>query len=149
MQRRDFPEINNQLEQEVIMNQDTTFSYKYSAKENREIQEIRKKYLQQGESKMEELKRLDRYVQSAGTLESLCVGIGGALVFGLGMCLAMQVIGSGVVAIVFGILFGIAGAGGMIVAYPLYRKIFNRTKEKYTARILELTEELTSDKKTF
>ena len=53
------------------------------------------------------------------------------------------------VAIVFGILFGIAGAGGMIVAYPLYRKIFNRTKEKYTARILELTEELTSDKKTF
>ena len=89
MQRRDFPEINNQLEQEVIMNQDTTFSYKYSAKENREIQEIRKKYLQQGESKMEELKRLDRYVQSAGTLESLCVGIGGALVFGLGMCLAM------------------------------------------------------------
>lgn len=131
------------------MNQDTTFSYKYSAKENREIQEIRKKYLQQGESKMEELKRLDRYVQSAGTLESLCVGIGGALVFGLGMCLAMQVIGSGVVAIVFGILFGIAGAGGMIVAYPLYRKIFNRTKEKYTARILELTEELTSDKKTF
>lgn len=71
------------------MNQDTTFSYKYSAKENREIQEIRKKYLQQGESKMEELKRLDRYVQSAGTLESLCVGIGGALVFGLGMCLAM------------------------------------------------------------
>lgn len=131
------------------MNQDTTFSYKYSAKENREIQEIRKKYLPQGESKMEELKRLDRYVQSSGTLESLCVGIGGALVFGLGMCLAMQVIGSGVVAIVFGILFGIAGAGGMIVAYPLYRKIFNRTKEKYTARILELTEELTSDKKTF
>lgn len=131
------------------MNQDTTFSYKYSAKENREIQEIRKKYLPQGESKMEELKRLDRYVQSSGTLESLCVGIGGALVFGLGMCLAMQVIGSGVVAIVFGILFGIAGAGGMIAAYPVYRKIFNRTKEKYTARILELTEELTSDKKTF
>ena len=147
MQRKDFPEINNQLEQKEIMSQDTTFSYKYSAKENKEVQEIRKKYLPQGESKIEELKRLDKYVQSSGTMEALCAGIGGFLVFGLGMCLAMQVIGSGLVAIVFGILFGIAGTCGMLAAYPVYRKIFNRTKEKYTARILELTEELISDKK--
>ena len=131
------------------MNQDTTFRYKYSAKENKEVQEIRKKYLPQGESKMEELKRLDRCVQSSGILESLCAGIGGALIFGLGMCLAMQVIGSGVVAIVFGVLFGIIGICGMIAAYPVYRKIFNRTKEKHTARILELTEELTSEANTF
>lgn len=149
MQRKDFQEINSHLEKAEIMNQATTFSYKYSAKENKEVQEIRKKYLPQSESKLEELKRLDRYVQSSGTLETLCAGIGGVLIFGLGMCLAMQVIGSGVMAIIFGVLCGVVGVSGIIAAYPVHRMIFNKTKEKHIARILELTEELTNDKKTF
>ena len=38
------------------MNQDIGFSYIYSAKENKEILEIRKKYLPQEESKPDELK---------------------------------------------------------------------------------------------
>ena len=83
------------------MEQENTFSYKYSAKENKEVEEIRKKYLPQSESKLEELKRLDGRVQSSGVLEALCVGIGGLLLFGLGMCLAMQVIGSGALMIFF------------------------------------------------
>ena len=66
--------------------------------------------------------------------------------FGLGMCLAMQVIGSGLVMMVIGILIGIVGMVGMLVAYPVYRKIFKRTKEKYAPRILELTAELTGEK---
>ena len=66
----------------------------------------------------------------------------GALVFGLGMCLAMQIIGSGIILIALGVLLGIIGIGGMLIAYPVYRKVFNTTKEKYTPRILELTAEL-------
>ena len=124
------------------MNQDTTFIYRYSAKENTEVQEIRKKYLPREESKFEELKRLDYTVQNSGMMESLCAGIGGALVFGLGMCLAMQIIGSGIILIALGVLLGIIGIGGMLIAYPVYRKVFNTTKEKYTPRILELTAEL-------
>lgn len=54
-----------------VISQDNTFSYKYSAVENKEIQEIRKKYLPQSESKLEELKRLDMQVQNAGMAESL------------------------------------------------------------------------------
>ena len=42
------------------MDSNITFSYKYSAKDNKEIQEIRKKYLPKTESKLEELKRLER-----------------------------------------------------------------------------------------
>ena len=38
------------------MNQETTFIYNYSAKENKEVQEIRNKYLPREESKLEELK---------------------------------------------------------------------------------------------
>ena len=108
------------------------FTYNYSAKENAEVQAIRQKYLPKNESKLEELKRLDETVQASGMVESLSAGIGGALIFGLGMCLAMQVIGRGIVMMVLGVLIGIAGMVGMLVAYPVYRKIFKRTKEKYT-----------------
>ena len=128
------------------MNQDTTFIYRYSAKENKEVQEIRQKYLPREESKFEELKRLDYTVQTSGMIESLCAGIGGALVFGLGMCLAMQVIGSGVILIALGVLLGIIGMGGMLAAYPVYRKVFDKTKQKLAPRILELTAELAGEK---
>ena len=128
------------------MNQENTFSYKYSAKENQEVQEIRKKYLPQSESKLDELKRLDGYVQNSGVLESLCVGIGGLLVFGLGMCLTMQVIGSGIWMIALGVLFGIVGMVGMLAAYPVYRSVFSKTKAKYAPKILELTAELSSER---
>ena len=122
-----------------------TFVYNYSAKENAEVQAIRKKYLPREESKLEELKRLDYTVQSSGMVESLCAGIGGALIFGLGMCLAMQVIGEGLILIILGILIGIVGMIGMLVAYPVYRKVFEKTKEKHLPRILELTAELSGD----
>lgn len=125
---------------------ENTFSYKYSAKENAEVQAIRKKYLPKSESKLEELKRLDETVQASGMVESLCAGIGGALIFGLGLCLAMQVIGSGLVMMIIGVLIGIVGMAGMLVAYPVYCKVFSATKEKYAPRILELTAELTGEK---
>ena len=125
---------------------ENTFSYKYSAKENAEVQAIRKKYLPKSESKLEELKRLDETVQASGMVESLCAGIGGALIFGLGLCLAMQVIGSGALTTALGVLLGIIGMVSMIVAYPIYRKVFGKTKEKYAPRILELTAELTGEK---
>ena len=125
---------------------ENTFSYKYSAKENAEVQAIRKKYLPKSESKLDELKRLDETVQASGMVESLCAGIGGALIFGLGLCLAMQVIGSGLVMMIIGVLIGIVGMAGMLVAYPVYRKVFSATKEKYAPRILELTAELTGEK---
>lgn len=124
------------------MNQDIGFSYIYSAKENKEILEIRKKYLPREESKLDELKRLDEIVQTSGTVEALCAGIGGVLIFGLGMCFSMQVIGSGVLMQIAGILLGLAGGIVMIAAYPIYRNVYNKTKEKHTPRILELADAL-------
>ena len=124
---------------------ENTFSYNYSAKDNAEVRAIRNKYLPKSESKLEELKRLDETVQTSGMVESLCAGIGGALIFGLGLCLAMQVIGSGLVTMIVGILIGIVGIVGMLAAYPVYRKVFTATKEKYAPRILQLTEELSGN----
>jgi hypothetical protein len=116
-----------------------SFSYTYRAKENQEVLNIRKKYLPQEETKLEELNRLDRLVQNSGTVESLTLGIGGCLVFGLGMCLAMEVIGN---AMWPGILLGLVGTAAMLAAYPIYRRIFTKAKSQYAPRILELTAEL-------
>ena len=64
-----------------MMNQENTFRYEYSAEENKEIQEIRKKYLPKSESKLEELKRLDAQVQKSGMVEALCIGIISMLIY--------------------------------------------------------------------
>ena len=124
------------------MNDESTFSYTYSAKDNQEVLNIRKKYLPQEESKLEELKRLDNLVQSSGVTEALCAGIGGTLIFGLGMCLAMEVIGH---MIWLGVILGLIGIAGMLFAYPVYRTFFAKAKQQYAPRILQLTEELSGN----
>lgn len=122
-----------------------TFIYRYSAKENSEVQEIRKKYLPQSETPLDELKRLDEKVQNAGTMESLCVGLGGLMVLGLGMCFSLQVLGTGVMVMMFGILLGLVGTVGMLMAYPVKRYFYKKNKERFVSRILELTEVLSKE----
>lgn len=124
------------------MSNENSFQYTYSALRNQEVLDIRKKYLPREESKMEELQRLDHLVQNSGTAESLITGTSGCLIFGYGMCLCMEVIGN---SIWLGILLGLVGAVTMLFAYPVYRKSFQKCKEKYTPRILELSGELTGN----
>ncbi len=124
------------------MEQNAVFQYQYSASQNDEVQKIRKKYLPKEESKLEELKRLDRTVQNSGMTAALCVGIIGALVFGTGMCHAMQVLGNGVVVRVVGIVLSLVGVAGMLAAYPLYRKLHTNMKAKLTPRILDLVHQI-------
>ena len=59
-----------------------TFRYTYSAKEQTEIQNIRKKYetTTEQEDKMAQLRRLDASVSSKATTVALVVGIVGALI---------------------------------------------------------------------
>ena len=118
---------------------ENAFSYTYSAPENQEVLNIRKKYLPCEETKLEELKRLDSLVQNSGITQSLYAGIGGCLVFGLGLCLAMEVIGQ---MIWLGVILGLVGTVGMLAAFPVYRKFFNKAKAQHTPRILELAAEL-------
>lgn len=134
-------QIKNECE-EKEMDQNTGFTYRYSAKEQKEVQEIRKKYLPKSESKLDELKRLDRAVEKSGTVLSLVIGIIGCLIFGTGMCLAMEVIGGGQLFMILGIIVGIIGAAVIIAAYPIYKKIVRQARAKYAPRILELIDEL-------
>ena len=121
------------------MNSENVFRYSYSAKQNDEVLAIRDKYLPREESKLEELKRLDYEVSSAGTAQSLAVGIAGCLLFGLGMCIAMEVLFGGMV---LGTIIGTCGMAVMLAAYPIYRSCFRKAKAERQSRILELVAEL-------
>jgi len=121
---------------------ENAFSYTYSAQENQEVLNIRKKYLPQEETKLEELKRLDRTVQNSGVVAALTLGIGSCLVFGVGMCFGLGVLGSAIWPCV---PLGLIGAVGMLFAYPVYQKLFNKKKQQYTPRILELSAQLTNE----
>ena len=116
-----------------------SFTYNYSAARNKEVESIRRKYMPHEESKLEKLKRLDYRVQIAGMIESLCFGIIGALVFGIGMCFFLDVFAGA--AWLTAILM-ICGTLLMIPAYPIYRRIARKTRAELTPEILRLSEEI-------
>ena len=121
-----------------------TLNYTYSAARNKEVESIRNKYMPREESKIERLKKLDLRVQMAGTIESLCFGIVGALVFGIGMCFFLDVFAG---AAWLSALFMILGSLIMIPAYPIYRRIARKTKAELTPEILRLSEEIMNSQK--
>ena len=124
--------------------ENNTFSYNYSAARNKEVESIRKKYIPHEESKLERLKKLDLRVQMAGTIESLCFGVVGALIFGIGMCFFLDVFAG---ANWLAALFMIIGTLIMIPAYPIYRRIARKTKAELTPEILRLSEEIMNSPK--
>lgn len=120
-------------------NNKETFKYTYSAKQQEEIEKIRKKYMPQEEDKMELLRRLDRDVTKPGTIWSLALGVVGCLLFGFGMCCTMVWTDS---LFVPGIVVGIIAMIPMGFAYPVYKKITEKQRKKIAPQILALTEEL-------
>ncbi|MGM9681852.1 MAG: hypothetical protein ACI3XR_10165 [Eubacteriales bacterium] len=124
-----------------------TFRYTYSAKEQKEIQNIRKKYVTKDEDKMERLRRLDRSVTQKARTVSLAVGIVGILILGFGMSLIMSGLSELLglyreTALPIGIATG--GIGGILacLAYPIYNHIVRRERKKIAPEILRLTDEL-------
>jgi len=125
------------------------FCYTYSAKEQEEIKNIRKKYAaaEASEDKMERLRRLDKSVTDKATTKSLIVGIIGALIMGTGMSLVMTDLG-GIfgayqnAALYIGILVGIVGIVLVGYAYPVYNRVLKKERERIAPEILKLAEEL-------
>ena len=70
--------------------ENSRFTYQYSAETSREVEDIRKKYLEREESKLERLKRLDGKVRRAGKIQGICIGVIGCLIFGVGMCFGLD-----------------------------------------------------------
>ena len=130
-------------------NENGTFSYSYSAKEQEEIRNIRNKYSAptEAEDKMERLRRLDRSVTSSATVLSLIFGIVGALTLGLGMSLCMTELYSAFslsegAAMAVGISIGIFGGAIAALAYPIFTFTVKRLRKKLSPEIIRLTDEL-------
>jgi len=124
-----------------------SFSYSYLAVRNREVENIRKKYMPCEESKLERLKKLDARVRGAGMIEGLCVGVIGALILGFGMSLFMtdleKILGSyREMSMVIGIVVGIIGGVIASLAYPMYNAIVKAKRKKIAPEIIRLTDEL-------
>ena len=103
---------------------------------------IAKDYAPKESSKIVALKKLDNKAKLPATIFTYSFGIVSALVFGTGMCLAMQVIGSGLVGMVLGIVVGIVGLAGCGVNYPIYKKMLEKGKAKYAYEIVELARQI-------
>ncbi|MBQ7319857.1 MAG: hypothetical protein IJW97_06765 [Clostridia bacterium] len=119
--------------------ENNVFTYRYSATQNKEVERIRKKYLPREQSKLEELKRLDGRVQSAGLLQSLSLGVLGALVFGVGLSFGLGALSG---AAWLAPTLGAMGTVMMIPAYPVYKHIARKTREMLTPEILRLSDEI-------
>jgi uncharacterized membrane protein YccF (DUF307 family) len=124
--------------------ENNSFEYTYSAQRQKEVEEIRKAYLPKEEDKMAELRRLHAIPTQKAQVASLAVGIIGALILGTGMSLCMTDIGAalGNLALILGIMIGLAGAVMVAVAYPLYNRVLKKEREKIAQEILRLTDEL-------
>lgn len=124
-----------------------SFHYTYSAKQQTEIDNIRKKYLPKEEDKMEQLRKLDAGVTQKANMVSIIVGVIGALILGLGMSLFMTDLGEtvglhGNWAMFIGIVVGVMGIVCVSFAYPIYQRVIKKEREKIAPEIIRLTDEL-------
>jgi len=103
---------------------------------------IAKDYAPKDDSKIVALKKLDNRAKLPAIIFAYSFGIVSSLVAGLGMCLAMQVIGSGTAGLVLGIAIGVLGFIGCSLNYPIYKKKLEKSKAKYAYEIVELARQI-------
>lgn len=126
------------------MNKNESFQMTYSARQQEELQAIRKKYVVPEKDKLEQLRALDASVEKKAAAVSLSAGVIGTLLMGTGMSLILSELGEvlGSAAFPIGILIGLAGISILACAYPLYVRTLKKEREKIAPEILRLTDEL-------
>ena len=127
------------------MKNDNDFEYKYSApssEERKEIERIRNKYINsESDSKLNELKALDKKVKNIPKIFSITCGVIGVLIFGLGLAFILEFS-----IIVWGVVVGLLGILIMCLAYPIAIHLSKHLKNKYSSEILRLSDELLNSK---
>lgn len=120
------------------------FSFTYSAAQQQEIENIRKKYLPPQEDKMEQLRKLHHSATQKAQAASIAIGVIGTLILGTGMSLFMTKLGSalGNHSMVIGIIVGLTGMVLVALAYPIYNKVLKKERARIAPEILRLTDEL-------
>ena len=108
-------------------------------------EQIANEYSKKETTKVKQLKKLDAKAKNTANIFAYTFGIFSSLVLGTGMCLSMSVIGSGIGAIIGGVVVGILGLVGCGVNYPIYKKLKENGKNKYGSDILRLAKEISEE----
>lgn len=106
------------------------------------VNQIKEGYEPKTKTKYDELIALNRRVELPAYIFAYTFGVIASLVLGLGMCLAMQVIGTGALFMALGIVIGIVGIALVSVNYPLFLAIMKSRKKKYAEKVIALSDEL-------
>ena len=103
---------------------------------------VANEYTKKDTSKVVALRKLDKKAKMPANIFAYSFGSAMALIFGIGMCLSMNVIGSGTNSLALGIILGIIGIIGVSINYPIYKKILENNKAKYANDIIALAKEI-------
>ena len=107
------------------------------------VEKIRSQYTEQEHTELDALKALDAKVKRPANVFGYTYGSVGTIVMGAGMSLVMTDVGTKIgltATLVPGIVVGVVGMGMTLTTYPIYKKILNSRKKKYTHQNLELSE---------
>jgi len=119
----------HETEKEEFMNKNDKFI----------AQKLHTEYSEQRSSEVDKLRSLDSKVKVPASIFAYTFGILGALILGMGMCLAMKVIGN---LMALGIVIGIIGIFIVSINYPIYKAILKSRKAKYGKEIIALSEQI-------
>lgn len=117
------------------MNTDKTYAEK-----------IASEYAPKETRKVVALKKLDNRAKRPANIFAYTFGVVASLLLGVGMCLSMQVIGNkSALFTALGVVVGVIGIAGVSVNYPIYKKILEKSKKKYSADIIALANEIAAE----
>ena len=110
--------------------------------------EAKRQWLSERLSEGHVFRKLDAKAKLPAAIFTYSFGIIMSLVLGIGMCLAMGVIGgSTTLSMVAGIIIGTVGIIGVSVNYPIYKKLLASGKKKYAFEIMTLAKEISESDK--
>ena len=105
-------------------------------------EKIASEYANKQTSKVKQLKRLDKWIRKPAIIFAYTYGIISSLIMGLGMCLSMKVIGTGIICFIIGLILGIVGIVCLSINYYIYSKILARRKKENANDVLLLAQEI-------
>lgn len=111
------------------------------------VQKIRTQYMEKDSSQKEldYLRELDAEVKRPANVFGYVFGTVSAIIMGAGMSLVMTDIGTQLGIsdpMVPGVIIGIAGLLMAIINYPIFKTILSSRNNKYSGKILELSEKI-------
>lgn len=110
------------------------------------VTKVRDSYSPHERTKLDELKELDKKVKLFPSVFAYVFGSVAALILGVGMCLAMKVIGATVMSstalMALGVIVGCVGIALCIANYYVYKALLKSRKRKYGDKIVSISNEL-------